>query len=99
MTISDDDPTPVLSVTDAQFEEGTTGTFTLTLSAAFGSRSERTLRDSERDGGRSRRLHGAITPTVVTFAPGETTKTVTVTSIEDTLNEANETFRLNLSLA
>ena len=97
-TISDDDPTPVLSVTDAQFEEGTTGTFTLTLSAASG----RTVTVTYATANVTAVAPGdytARTATVVTFAPGETTKTATVTSIEDPLNETNETFRLNLTLA
>ena len=33
----------------------------------------------------------------VTFAPGETVKTITVSVLGDTLKEANETFTVNLS--
>ena len=39
----------------------------------------------------------AISPTTLTFAPGETSKSVTVSVLGDTLSEGNETFFLDLS--
>jgi hypothetical protein len=39
----------------------------------------------------------AIPSTTVTFAPGETTKPVTVSVVPDAVDELNETFTLNLS--
>ena len=46
-----------------------------------------------------RRDYTAAAAGTLTFAPGETTKTVTVAVNGDTLDEADETFTVNLSAA
>ena len=98
-TITDDDPLPTLSVNDVTVTEGDTGTvnavFTVTLAQASGlgvSVDYATANNT------------AIAPAdytaasgTLTFAAGETTKTVTVLVNGDTLDEANETFFVNLS--
>jgi fibronectin-binding autotransporter adhesin len=38
----------------------------------------------------------AVAPTTITFQPGETTKTVTINVIGDTVRESNELFAVNL---
>ena len=43
--------------------------------------------------------YGAITPTVLTFSPGELSQSVPVNVVGDTTVEANETFTVNLSSA
>jgi hypothetical protein len=43
--------------------------------------------------------YGAVPPTAVSFAGGETTKTVPVTVNGDTVDEANESFLVKLSIA
>ena len=99
-TITDDDPLPSLSINDVTVTEVDTGTvdatFTVSLSAA--SAVQRLRRLSRRRTGRRRRL-----PTTraragtLTFTPGQTTKQVTVLVNGDLLDEANETYAVNLS--
>ena len=102
----DDDPapppsvnaTPSLSVSDASGAEGGTLTFTVTLSPssdryawvhyyarpAFGAAASATFADF------------AQTYGMLTFEPGDTTKTITVALVDDNTPEANETFKLVL---
>ena len=102
----DDDPplppsvnaAPSLSVGDASGAEGGTLTFTVTLSPssdryawvhyyarpAFGTAASATFADF------------AQTYGMLTFEPGDTTKTITVALVDDNTPEANETFKLVL---
>ncbi|WP_420620689.1 PQQ-dependent sugar dehydrogenase [Candidatus Poriferisocius sp.] len=101
----DDDPppppvnaTPSFSISDASGAEGGTLTFTVTLSPssnryawvhyyarpAFGTAASATFADF------------AQTYGMLTFEPGDTTKTITVALIDDNTPEANETFKLVL---
>ena len=100
LTIQDDDPLPTLTVADVTVDEGDSGTvdavFTVTLSAASGravtvayATSDGTARTADGD-------YQARSGTL-SFAAGETTKTVTVPVQGDTRDEANETFELGLS--
>ncbi len=101
-TITDDDPLPSLSVNDIVFLEGDSGTsmqtFTVTLSEASG----RAVMVDYATADGSATVAGndyAQASGTLTFNPGETSKTVSVTITGDTLNEGNETFDLNLSNA
>lgn len=100
LTIQDDDPLPTLTVADVTVDEGDSGTvdavFTVTLSAASGravtvayATSDGTARTADGD-------YQARSGTL-SFAAGETTKTVTVPVQGDTRDEADETFELGLS--
>ena len=103
----DDDPppppkpvysTPTLSISDASGTEGDTITFTVTLSPsssryvwvnyyarpAYGTAVSATYADFEMAYG------------MLTFKPGETEKTITVTSVDDGQSEGNETFVVSL---
>jgi hypothetical protein len=97
--ISDDDPMPTLSVADTSVTEGNVGTkaitFTVTLSAASGRTV--TVQWVTADG-------DAVTPTdyasasgSLTFNPGQTSKTVTVTVNGDLIAELDEPFLVELS--
>ncbi len=99
LTIVDNDPAPSVSVADVRVTEGDSGTatalFTFNLSAASG----RTTSFQYATGG-GNATAGAdylAASGTVTFAPGETSKTVAVTLLPDTLDEADETVKLNLS--
>ena len=98
-TISDDDNTPSLSVADLMVTEGNTGSvnavFTVTLSAASSqpvSVGFTTADDTATAGSDYTAANGNVN-----FAAGETSKTVTVAVLGDTLDEVNESFRLVLS--
>src|SRR5947199_326993 len=91
-----------MSINDVTLLEGNLGrtnaVFTVTLSAVSGqivtvvaqSAAGTAIRPFE---------YTALPPTTLTFAPGETSKTVTVAVNGDTLAEANETFFVNLTAA
>ncbi|MFO0800037.1 MAG: Calx-beta domain-containing protein [Gemmataceae bacterium] len=99
-TILDDDPLPGLSIDSVTRAEGNSGatpfTFTVTLSAASG----RTVAvNFVTTNGTATTADGdySFAGGTLTFAPGETTKTVTVQAAGDARNEADETFRVLLS--
>jgi hypothetical protein len=100
LNINDDDPRPTLSINDVQLVEGNSGmtdaVFTVTLTgqtalqATVGfttSSNTATLSDYQPASGQ------------LTFNPGETTKTIAVSVVGDTLGETNETFFVNLNFS
>jgi hypothetical protein len=97
-TILDDEPR--ISITDVSKKEGkkiqtTLFTFTVTLSAAYDqavTMSFKTVNGTATTGDKD---YTAKTGTL-TFAPGETTKTITIEVKGDSKREANETFYLDL---
>ena len=98
-TITNDDPVPSLSVNDASATEGNSGTsslsFTVTLSAASGQTV--TVAYATANGTATSGSDYTAASGTLTFAAGETSKSVAVTVAGDALNEANETFTLSLS--
>jgi hypothetical protein len=98
--ITDDDPTPTLSINDVTVTEGDAGTvdasFTVTLSAASG----RTVTVQYATANGTAVAPGdytAIGTTQLTFTPGVTTQPVTVVVQGDQLDEADETLNVALS--
>jgi hypothetical protein len=92
-------PAPSITIDDRTVTEGNTGTrtatFTVTLSAASAQQvwvAYATANGSASAGGDYQTVSGTIV-----FAPGETTKTITVPIFGDRLVEPNETFLVNLS--
>ena len=99
-TIVNDDSNPVLSVDDPYLAEGNSGptpaTFTITRSG--NTSIETKVKYVTRDAPSAEADDFTPVPlTEVTFAPGETTKTVTVDVIGDSAVEINERFSLALS--
>ena len=97
-TITDDDPAPSLSINNMTVTEGDTGTlnanFTVTMSAVSGQTCPSTSRP--RTAPRPRRP--TTQPrTARSPSPRQTTKTITVSVNGDLLDEANETFFVNLT--
>jgi hypothetical protein len=95
-----DQTTPRISISDVTKSEGKKGkktlfTFTVTLSAAYDqpvTMSFRTVNGTATTGNND---YVARTGTL-TFAPGETTKTITIEVKGDSKREGNETFYLDL---
>ena len=93
-TITDDDPTPSLSINDQTGEEGANATFTVTLSAPSGQPVSVQYATAV---GSATTNDFAAASGLLEFAPGDTTKTVTVTTHEDALDEPDETYGVVLS--
>src|SRR5439155_900640 len=98
-TILDDDPPPSLSINNVSLTEGNSGTtnatFTVTLSAA--SSKTVTVSFATADGTALAGSDYTATNGVLTFNPGQTTRTVSVPVIGDAITELNETFVVTLS--
>ena len=97
-TISDDEPR--ISITDVTKAEGKKNrtslfTFTVTLSAVYDQPVTVSYRTSDGTATTSDNDYVARTGTL-TFAPGETTKTITIEVKGDSKREADETFFLDL---
>src|SRR5690606_16742599 len=99
-TILDDDPLPALAIFDPPLiVEGNFGTtqavFTVTLTP-FSGRNVVVLFNTVDDTATAGQDY---TPTsgTLTFLPGETSKSITVQVLGDTLGEANEAFLVNLT--
>jgi Calx-beta domain/Carboxypeptidase regulatory-like domain len=99
LTIIDDDPAPVISINNSSVTEGNTGTtnltFTASLSAASGlpvSVAYATSDATATAGSDYTAASGTLT-----FSPGVTSRTVSVSINGDLTPEADETFTLNLS--
>src|SRR5207253_1865122 len=94
-TILDDDAPPNMSIDDVSVTEGDTGTTTadFTISLATASGRNVTLNYSTADNTAvAPGDYTAITSGSLTFTPGQTSKTISVTVKGDTLNEDDETF-------
>lgn len=94
-TILDDDDPPTVTAQAVSEEEGADLVFTVELSAASNLPIEVHVETAE---------GSAVSPEDygqadqnLTFTPGQQTKTVAVSSVEDLLDEADETFSFNLS--
>ena len=102
LTIADDDAAPAVSISSPSVSEGAAGAtaalvFEVTLDAASGKRV--TVEYAEGTGGTAApgTDYTALAGGTLTFAAGETSKTVTVTVTGDTLDEPNETVKVVLS--
>ena len=99
ITIRDDDSRPGLSVADASADEGDALSLSVSLSAA----SEKevmahwlTEDDTATGVSYTRDYHPMEQRQSLTFSPGETTKTITVQTVEDRKAEPTERFKVQL---
>ena len=98
-TIVNDDPLPSFTINDVAVIEGNAGTsnavFTVTLGAASGQTTS--VNYATADGTATQPADYTNTAGTLTFTPGQTTQTISVPVIGETVPEANETFFVNLS--
>lgn len=90
-----DDSTPNIGVTDISVPEGGVAVFTVTLAGAPFAPVTVTYNTS--DGTATAGTDYTAKSGMLTFAAGETSKTVSVSTLNDFLAEGNETFHLNLT--
>ncbi|WVL02486.1 Ig-like domain-containing protein [Cyanobacterium sp. Dongsha4] len=95
LTITDDDPAPTISINDVTVNEGDIATFTVTLSAPSGQVVSVNYATADNTATASNDYTSKVG--TLSFARGDTTKMVTVSTTEDVLDEVNETFFVNLS--
>jgi hypothetical protein len=99
LTILDDDPMPTITISDVTQNEGDAGPTLFNFIVTLSNPSQGTITVDY-----ATQNNTAIEPSdftsktgTVTFSPGDTEETVTVTVNGDTTLEANETFFVNLS--
>jgi LmbE family N-acetylglucosaminyl deacetylase len=99
-TITDDDGAPTIAISDLTLTEGdagnVTGTVTVSLSAASG-QTVTVNYATANSTATTPADYLALSTTTLTFAPGVLSQTITVTAVGDALDEANETFFVNLT--
>jgi hypothetical protein len=97
-TVVDDDDPSVVSINDVSLEEGQSGTktfvFTVTLSRASGYSTR--VRYDTADGTAVAVSDYTARSGELVFAPGVTTKTISIVVVGDTAAEPDETFLVNL---
>lgn len=93
-TILDNDALPTLSLSDASATEGDPAFFTAGLSAPSGKTV--VVNYATGDGTATALADYSASSGTLTFAPGETNRTLTVATTEDRDVEPSETFQLNL---
>jgi large repetitive protein len=101
-TITDDDVPPELSIADASVAEGNSGTAAATFTVVLSTASGRSVTIDGATADATAQAPGdyfALPATPFAFAPGQTTRTITVVVNGDLLVEPDETFVVNLSNA
>ncbi|MGZ8843358.1 MAG: Calx-beta domain-containing protein, partial [Pyrinomonadaceae bacterium] len=99
LTIADNDSQPGLSISDASLAEGNSGTTGFNINVTLSAASGQTVNVDYLTADGTALVGGDYQSTggTLTFAPGETSKTVSVLVNGDTQNELDETFFVNLS--
>jgi large repetitive protein len=98
-TIVDDDDPPSLSIADGSVTEGNVGTVSLPLTVSLPAASGKTITVAYSSADASATAPSQYTAVsgTLTFNPGETSKTINVPVVGDTVVEPNETFTVTLS--
>jgi hypothetical protein len=97
-TINDDDAPPAITIGDAAILEGRDGTQNMTFTVGLSSVSSRSITVKYRTSNNTATSEGDFTAVsgMVTFDPGETSKTITVAIVGDRVVEPDETFYMAL---
>jgi Calx-beta domain-containing protein/carboxypeptidase family protein len=97
-TIVDDDGPPALSVTGASDSEGNPDGAIVVVALAPASGQQVSVTFSSTNGSAVAGTdYVSVPPTTLVFAPGQTSKAMTIKLFNDTVDEADETFTVNLS--
>ncbi|HEY6806774.1 MAG TPA: Calx-beta domain-containing protein [Pyrinomonadaceae bacterium] len=100
LIITDNDPTPAISIADLSANEGDSGTSTFNFHVTLASPSAQEITwgffVSDGTATRSNNDYSLPLAIFVTFAPGQTEATISVPVNGDTVSEPNETFLVNL---
>lgn len=99
LTINDNDLPPKLSINNATVTEGDSGSLNATVTVTLSPASIQTVTVNYATADGTAKAPGdyAAKTGTLSFSPGQTTKTLTVAVRGDVLDEANETFVVNLS--
>ena len=95
--INDDGALPIIGISNGQTNEGGMVTFTLVLSMP--SATPVTVQYATQDGSATDGADYTAASGTVTFPAGQQMQQVMITTLQDGLDEANETFTVNLSSA
>lgn len=100
-TITNDDAQPTISINDVSVTEGNAGTTTANFTVSLSNASSVVISANytTADGSASAGSDYTLNSGSVSFAAGETSKSISVTVSGDTTFEGNETFNVNLSNA
>ena len=90
-------PTPAFGIVDASAEEGDSATFRVTLSPAATEAVTVDYATSVASGDTAVQADFTANSGTLTFATGDSSKTFTVATVEDTTAESDETFTVTLS--
>jgi hypothetical protein len=99
VSITDNDMMPGLSINDVMMMEGQGGitTFTFTVSLSWASAQTVTVNYATANGTATAPIDYGSTSGILTFNPGQTSKTIAVSVNGDTTSEMMEAFFVNLS--
>jgi hypothetical protein len=97
LTITDNDNPPSLSIADAQSTDESATSTTLTVSLSSASAKAITVDYATSDGTATAGSDYTATSGTLSFAAGETSKTIEVTPIQDNTFEGNETVTITIS--
>ena len=90
---------PVLSISGSEAVEGTGIQFTVSLSPALGEEVTVEYSTSDDSATTADSDYTAVTASTLTFAANETVKTVTISTTDDSVDEDDESFNVDLSNA
>ena len=100
---NDDDPLPTVSINDPSVNEGDNGTANLTFTVSLSAASSEEVTVGYSDAGTGTATSGtdytALTAGTLTFAAGDTSKTITVSVTGDETDEADKTVKVSLDSA
>jgi uncharacterized delta-60 repeat protein len=101
LTINDDDTQPAISIDDLSLAEGNRGVTNFTFTVSLSNPTSQTVSVNYATANGTATTadsdYGQVSPTTLTFAPGQGSRTLTIGVIGDMKTEPDETFFVDLS--